>query len=57
MGTNNVEHTAEEISQGIFEIVSTIREKHPNAYIVIPVSILILCKLTTLVLNIMQFKN
>lgn len=42
VGTNNIEHSASEISEGIMEIVKTIREKHPNAYIVIPVSKIIL---------------
>ncbi|CAK1603002.1 unnamed protein product [Parnassius mnemosyne] len=36
VGTNNVEHTAEQICEGILEIVRTIRDKHPNAYIVLP---------------------
>lgn len=39
VGTNNVEHTPEQVSEGILEIVKTIREKHPSAYIVLPVSI------------------
>ncbi|KAI5632238.1 GDSL-like lipase/Acylhydrolase family domain-containing protein [Phthorimaea operculella] len=36
VGTNNVENTAEEICEGILEIIRTIREKHPSAYIVLP---------------------
>lgn len=36
VGTNNVEHSAEQVSQGILEIVRIIREKHPSAYIVLP---------------------
>lgn len=39
VGTNNVEYTAEQVSEGILEIVRIIREKHPSAYIVLPVSI------------------
>lgn len=39
VGTNNVEHTAEQVCDGILEIIRTIREKHPSAYIVLPVSI------------------
>lgn len=39
VGTNNLEHTPEQVSEGILEIVRTIREKHPSAYIVLPVSI------------------
>lgn len=38
VGTNNVDNSAEEIRDGILEIVKAIREKHPNAYIVLPVS-------------------
>lgn len=36
VGTNNVSHSPEEISEGILSIVSTIRDKLPNAYIVLP---------------------
>lgn len=38
VGTNNVEHTPEQVCEGILEIIRTIREKHPSAYIVLPVS-------------------
>lgn len=40
VGTNNVEHTADQVCEGILEIIRTIREKHPSAYIVLPVSII-----------------
>ncbi|XP_013133534.1 PREDICTED: platelet-activating factor acetylhydrolase IB subunit beta homolog [Papilio polytes] len=36
VGTNNVDHSAEQICEGILEIVRIIREKHPNSYIVLP---------------------
>lgn len=39
MGTNNVEHSAEQVSEGILEIIRIIREKHTSAYIVLPVSL------------------
>jgi hypothetical protein len=38
VGTNNVEHTPEQVCEGILEIIRIIREKHPSAYIVLPVS-------------------
>lgn len=38
VGTNNVKNTAEEIADGISEIVKSIREKLPEVYIVLPVS-------------------
>lgn len=37
VGTNNTKHTHEEVAEGIFEIVKCIREKLPDAYIVLPV--------------------
>lgn len=37
VGTNNIDHTPEQICEGILEIVHTIREKHPSVYIVLPV--------------------
>ena len=37
VGTNNTQHTAEEVAEGILEIVKNIREKLPDAYIVLPV--------------------
>lgn len=37
VGTNNVQNTAEEVAEGIFEIVKTIRDKLADAYIVLPV--------------------
>lgn len=36
VGTNNVENTPEQVCEGILEIIRTIREKHPSAYIVLP---------------------
>lgn len=39
VGTNNTNNTAEEVAEGIFEIVKNIREKLPDAYIVLPVMI------------------
>lgn len=38
VGTNNHRNTAGEIFDGIVEVVNCIREKLPEAYIVIPVS-------------------
>lgn len=37
VGTNNISNTAEEIAEGIFEIVQNIRDKLPDVYIVLPV--------------------
>lgn len=37
VGTNNYENTAEEIAEGVLVLVNTIREKQPEAYIVVPV--------------------
>lgn len=37
VGTNNVKNSAEEIADGISEIVKCIREKLPEVYIVLPV--------------------
>lgn len=37
VGTNNTSHSAEEVAEGIFEIVKIMREKLPDAYIVLPV--------------------
>lgn len=37
VGTNNVKNTADEVAEGIFEIVKTIRDKLADAYIVLPV--------------------
>ena len=39
VGTNNYDHTAEEVSQGIIEICQTIRDKQPQAYIIVLVCI------------------
>lgn len=38
VGTNNHEHTAAEVAGGITEICSTIREKQPQAYVIVLVS-------------------
>lgn len=37
VGTNNVQNTADEVAEGIIEIVQTIRVKLADAYIVLPV--------------------
>lgn len=42
VGTNNTQHTADEVAEGILEIVKNIREKLPDAYIVLPVTVFIL---------------
>lgn len=50
VGTNNTSHSAEEVAEGIFEIVKIMREKLPDAYIVLPVmkiNWLVLVKLET----------
>jgi hypothetical protein len=39
-GTNNFNCTAEQIAEGIMELVRVIREKQPDAYIVLPVNLL-----------------
>lgn len=36
VGTNNIKNSAEEISEGILEIVKLIRSTHPEAFIVLP---------------------
>lgn len=41
VGTNNHFNSSEEITEGITEIIMVIREKHPDAYIVVPVSFLL----------------
>jgi len=41
VGTNNFNCTAEQIAEGIMELVRVIREKQPDAYIVLPVSLLL----------------
>lgn len=38
VGTNNVEHGAEQIADGIMELIRTIRQKLQDVYIVLPVS-------------------
>ena len=40
VGTNNFNCTAEQIAEGIMELVRVIREKQPDAYIVLPVNLL-----------------
>ena len=37
-GTNNHDHTAEQVSEGILEIVRTIKEKQPQAQVIVLVS-------------------
>lgn len=37
VGTNNIKNSAEEVAEGLFEIVKNIRERLPEAYIVLPV--------------------
>lgn len=37
VGTNNVHNTADEVAEGILEIVKTIRDKLADSYIVLPV--------------------
>lgn len=39
VGTNNITNSSEEIKNGILELVDVIRDKHPDVYIVLPVSI------------------
>lgn len=38
VGTNNYDNTPEEIADGIIEIIQLIRERHPDVYVVLPVS-------------------
>ena len=38
VGTNNHEHTAEQVTEGILEIVKTIRSKQEQAQVVVMVS-------------------
>lgn len=40
VGTNNFNCTAEQIAEGIMELVRVIREKQPDAYIVLLVNLL-----------------
>lgn len=40
VGTNNFNCTAEQIAEGIMELVRVIREKQPDAYVVLPVNLL-----------------
>lgn len=42
VGTNNIKNSASEVAEGVLENVSKIREKLPNAYILLPVSVLYL---------------
>nr|CAI5866160.1 unnamed protein product [Callosobruchus analis] len=39
VGTNNFQNSAEEIRDGILNLIDVIREKHPDVYIVVPVSL------------------
>nr|CAI5866158.1 unnamed protein product [Callosobruchus analis] len=36
VGTNNFQNSAEEIRDGILNLIDVIREKHPDVYIVVP---------------------
>lgn len=38
VGTNNITNSPEEIKDGILKLLDVIREKHPDVYIVLPVS-------------------
>lgn len=38
VGTNNHQNSAEEICEGIFELIEIIKEKLPDVYVVVPVS-------------------
>lgn len=38
VGTNNYQETPDQIVEGIHELINVIRDKHPEAYIVCPVS-------------------
>lgn len=38
VGTNNLENSAEEIADGIAETISSVRNKLPETYIILPVS-------------------
>lgn len=38
VGTNNITNSPEEIEDGVLELLDLIREKHPDVYIVLPVS-------------------
>jgi platelet-activating factor acetylhydrolase IB subunit beta/gamma len=46
VGTNNFNCTAEQIAEGIMELVRVIREKQPDAYIVLPVNLLFYLQLS-----------
>lgn len=41
VGTNNVRNSAEEVAEGVLANVTKIRQKLPNAYIVLPVSTIV----------------
>ena len=38
VGTNNHDHTAEQVTEGIIEIVKTMQQKQPQAQIIVVVS-------------------
>lgn len=37
---NNFDNTPEEVSEGVLEVIKEIKERQPEAYIVLPVSII-----------------
>jgi platelet-activating factor acetylhydrolase IB subunit beta/gamma len=41
VGTNNHGHTPEQIADGIQVIIRVLQEKQPQAYLILPVSILL----------------
>lgn len=51
VGTNNVKNTADEVAEGIFEIVKTIRDKLADAYIVLPVGFCFVLNLKNILVN------
>jgi hypothetical protein len=52
-GTNNFNCTAEQIAEGIMELVRVIREKQPDAYIVLPVNFLFYLDYYEILVNIL----
>jgi hypothetical protein len=52
-GTNNFHCTAEQIAEGIMELVRVIHEKQPEAYIVLPVNFLFYLDYYKILINIL----
>lgn len=52
VGTNNFHCTAEQIAEGIMQLVQVIREKQPDAYIVLPVNVLFYLVYYKILINI-----